>query len=1118
MNKTSKTRLAFSSVVAILLAIVLASIAPLTAFAAPNNDPASTSLKKEYYAALKSCMSVSGAWDSEGMGNGSAIMRMSDLKNKQWFMSGAFTQVITVGEELEEKITGRSVDGKIYCGENNNALVRQGLEVLGISDTDLSNLICGASSSKSIGKVEDSTIACETAYRDDSSRYIVSTNKLGAFDALVKKTAFNDTAPSGDLTDAEKYAKYRNFFVSQCTANDPNPSFTGGYQIMDYNASQKKLVLTGYSRKSGVQPTDDFKVMNDGSSITCQEMADLLKSGPLVDAYKQYIETAIQNGEDPVAPGDSQDDAGEGDGADATCYDGGGAFGWVLCPALNMVDGVFSVIYDNVLEGFMEFKASMLDVSDTNGVYTAWRIFQRIANLAFAIMILVVIISQVTGVGIDNYGIKRILPRLIIAAILINASYFVCQLAVDVSNIMGVGIRNIFSQMSETLGESSANVGGHVLQLTGGYVVTALLGGLIAAGAFLASGGLGVILPLLLSGLGLVFSAFFTFIILGVRQAAVVILVVVSPLAFAAYMLPNTKSVFRKWVKAGEGMLFLYPICSALIGGGDFASKVLLSVQSDSFFFQLAAMLTSVLPLLLVPKLTRDSMAAVGNVGAKISGVGDKWSGWGRKKLSGSRAWQDAAARSAAGIGRDGNVNTLGRWRHRAASGLADGLANSRLGRVPIIGRGVRGVGRGMGNLALHGIEQGTDDYIKRRARDRRAQKFSDPDYLKTFEAGLEAREYEDSIRNYVARLDSSEGVDINGVNINSSNSNDLDVLENALRFEANDGDEARAMALMQMLEKKGDAGKDRIGRIVNSGTMRGGAGNAIINKIVSDGSYKTHARTLHKVASEIQDQTEIDATTGQELRGVNTHYYSNSATAFTTAKSTEQTRLESTGMSTEDAAKEAEKFAQQTAGLVGTARHTGRVVGSMKASDIKDMTDDEFKALIALTPSAGSTAPLTSEQEKASDLADAVIQTSDFASLKTEQREQLVALAQAGGRHSGKTPGEVSEDANKIAQTNAATAVTGTVVGTHTATGREEVLQVHRDNSVTSASQGGAAVNTADYQFNPAPAPAPKRVISKTVVTHPITGNKDVLVDYDDGTTIRESDGAAVPDKSIYG
>ncbi len=58
----------------------------------------------------------------------------------------------------------------------------------------------------------------------------------------------------------------------------------------------------------------------------------------------------------------------------------------------------------------------------------------------FAILLVIVILSQVTGMYLSNYGIKKVLPRLIITIILVNLSYIACIIMVDLSNVVGVQV------------------------------------------------------------------------------------------------------------------------------------------------------------------------------------------------------------------------------------------------------------------------------------------------------------------------------------------------------------------------------------------------------------------------------------------------------------------------------------------------------------------------------------------------------------------------------------------------------------------------------------------------------------------------------------------------------
>ena len=68
---------------------------------------------------------------------------------------------------------------------------------------------------------------------------------------------------------------------------------------------------------------------------------------------------------------------------------------------------------------------------------------RNIANIIFIIAFIFVIYSQLTSMGISNYGIKRMLPKIIVAAILINLSYYICAVLVDTSNIIGAQLQNL---------------------------------------------------------------------------------------------------------------------------------------------------------------------------------------------------------------------------------------------------------------------------------------------------------------------------------------------------------------------------------------------------------------------------------------------------------------------------------------------------------------------------------------------------------------------------------------------------------------------------------------------------------------------------------------------------
>lgn len=319
------------------------------------------------------------------------------------------------------------------------------------------------------------------------------------------------------------------------------------------------------------------------------------------------------------------------DESDVTCYTAGGSLGWILCPILEFTTDAVDTLYNSVIEPYLVMDATLFTSGSGDKTYEAWQTFQGIANICFVILFIFVIFSQLTGVGIDNYGIKKILPKLITAALLINLSYIICEVAIDISNIVGSGIKSIFDNLMTDVTinsitvENGTNVDGLNTTITGGVALLAVIVGAVA----LYTNGAAILIPLFIAAISVLVSIFFLFVLLSLRKAAVIILVVVSPLALGCYMLPNTKKFFDKWFKALKGMLLLYPIAGALVGGGNYVSKILLSTGNGTadFFFALSAMIIGIVPIFFIPGLLKSSFAAIGNIGTKLSGLSNKYGG-----------------------------------------------------------------------------------------------------------------------------------------------------------------------------------------------------------------------------------------------------------------------------------------------------------------------------------------------------------------------------------------------------------------------------------------------------------------------------------------------------------
>ena len=287
--------------------------------------------------------------------------------------------------------------------------------------------------------------------------------------------------------------------------------------------------------------------------------------------------------------------------------------GWLICPLMTFMGEIADASY-SVISQFLNINPAIFgEGSDAVGAKQAWNFFRDIANVIFVLLFLWVIFSQVSSIGISNYGIKKILPKLIVGAILVNLSFYICQLAVDLSNILGFTLKEALEGSVSRVGGSSSN--SEILSGLG----AAVAGILVLTGTVLFAA-LAVSIPTLLS---LMLVLLVVLVILIVRQAAIVLLISIAPLAFAAWLLPNTESLFKKWVSMFRGLLMVFPIISLLYGAGKLAGAILATTAtSDSndtaITMQFAALAASILPLGATPFVLKSSLNSLGSIGAKI--------------------------------------------------------------------------------------------------------------------------------------------------------------------------------------------------------------------------------------------------------------------------------------------------------------------------------------------------------------------------------------------------------------------------------------------------------------------------------------------------------------------
>jgi hypothetical protein len=400
------------------------------------------------------------------------------------------------------------------------------------------------------------------------------------------------------------------------------PDGTSGYQYIDTAANKTYFILTS---KAPAQANTGQYVYYDGLPST-----NFSNSSPPVTV-------SLTNG-----PGTADD------GHTSSC-DGNltGGIGYILCPVVNFIAGGMDHLYD-ILSGFLEVRAIQTDTNSP--LFRMWAIVRDIANISFVIAFLVIVYSQVTSIGISNYNVKRMLPRLIAAAILVNISFWVSSLAVDISNLLGYSVHDLIMGVFASLNKTSGygDIGG----LSWSNVATALLsggaivGGLGAYAHFVVlgtglQGSLILLIPILV---GVLIAVLVALLVLAVRQALIVCLVIISPLAFVAYLLPNTEKYFDKWKDLFLTMLLLFPIFSGIFGISQLAGLAIIQNASgpNAFNLIILGMAVMVAPVVITPLLIKFSGTLIGRIANMVNspkrGVMDRTKNWAQSRSQEEKA------------------------------------------------------------------------------------------------------------------------------------------------------------------------------------------------------------------------------------------------------------------------------------------------------------------------------------------------------------------------------------------------------------------------------------------------------------------------------------------------
>ena len=451
--------------------------------------------------------------------------------------------------------------------------------------------------------------------------------------------------PSIASGSAEQWYMYSKIFTSPasgCSASGDkslkeipkdNPDSSGYYYYkVPFTSTNGKTADMIYKTSKGNEKVWVAAPNNSEGAlveVSCSDIGSWLQNNRgAFDKFAKYAsehkdeQKELSVGDTPEQSADATAQSTEGAGEEKeekTCTSELTGIGWFICPVIDKLAGFADSVW-----GMLEEYLITSPLQATGNTYDAWKTMRDLANVLLALVFILIIISQVSNVGISNYGIKKMLPRFIIAAVAVNISYFVIQVIVDTANILGSTLLGIITAPIQNMDYKDVGWGALLAAIlaSGGTAAGAtIVGGTIAASVF----GIGTLFMFVLMAIvpgviGIVSGL----LALVFRSAVIPVLAILAPLAFAAWILPNTQSVFDKWKKVFTGMVFLYPLAAVYYGGLKLLAFSALINKDAEVIQQLMALALLFVGTFVILGMALKSNAIIGSLMGRASGLLNK--------------------------------------------------------------------------------------------------------------------------------------------------------------------------------------------------------------------------------------------------------------------------------------------------------------------------------------------------------------------------------------------------------------------------------------------------------------------------------------------------------------
>lgn len=585
-----------------------------------------------------------------------------------------FMSTRTEAIELSEAILNEEVNSRPYDEGEGDGRARVNCDVLYLANADGHGDYFGKYLSEH-AKLGGNADGDESKISKDNQVVLADTSnttvlrvkdKLGQNDLrslMVRKDLMAEATESypyhklGDLGQAAEAQMYKEIAETYCT--ESHPPFTeaaqdGKLAYVDKGSDGKYTVKKGYFSFKGGESGKGRRVSvwpayypQGEPDMSCWDVVQ--RYSDRADAYAAALNQHIDE-----HPGDTETTpADETDEDDNTCQKELKGLGYILCPGVSVISDMIDHLYE-FFGGFLDWQ--FLAGNSGKQIQSYWAQFLSIANVILVIAFLVILYSIATSTGLTNYDVKKMLPRLILFAVVINTSFYICAVISDLSNIAGKGAYSMLAGMKK-IGEDSVAQSLFMKALTDLASVGTIL--------FILFG--------LSFGMTILISLITIIIAISVRNLGLVLLVIISPIAFTLYIFPNEsiQRWGRRWFDMFIKMIIVYPVFMLVVGGSSLIRNIGGNIGAGLPI--ITEMACAALPALSIIPLFKMSGDMLGRATSLVHGS--------QATAAVAKAGHDAIARSRVGQG-------AGRVRSNILQ-----AAQNRFGDVPLVGGALRSAG-----------------------------------------------------------------------------------------------------------------------------------------------------------------------------------------------------------------------------------------------------------------------------------------------------------------------------------------------------------------------------------------------------------------------------------------